>query len=125
MVRANYLPAPHYFNLNNACAVLVQAFGPHLYLVGSSLVTREYRDVDIRCILPDEEFAHFFPALKTGGSPSRNALWSVMCSAISLQLSQQSSLPVDFQIQSQTEANAEFDGRRHAIGLFYYRGAET
>jgi hypothetical protein len=120
MKRANYIPAPHFFNLNQACRVLVDAFGAHIYLVGSAIERREYRDVDVRCILPDEDFDRLFPGLS--GNPSRDALWSVMCSAISLQLSQHSGLPVDFQIQQQTECNTWSSGRpRHALGLFLDR----
>lgn len=43
MERANYLPAPHYFNLNQACAVLSEAFGHCTYLVGSAMERRDYR----------------------------------------------------------------------------------
>ena len=31
---------------------------------------------------------------------------------------QQSGLPIDFQIQRQTQANAEHEGKRSALGLF-------
>lgn len=117
MIRANYIPAPHYFNLNMACRPLVEAFGWCVYLVGSSLEKRDYRDVDIRCILDDVEYARLFPGLSD--NPAFSPLWSLMCSSISLYLSQHSGLPVDFQIQQQTEAN-QIEGRtkRHAIGIF-------
>lgn len=118
-VRANWLPAPHFFNLNQACGMLVEAFGHCVYLVGSSLERRDYRDVDVRVILEDAEFDRLFPG--AGEGPAWNPLWSVMCSAISLHLSQQSGLPVDFQIQRMTEANEKHPGgggRRHPIGLF-------
>lgn len=117
--RAHWIPAPHFFNLNQACRVLHEAFPDAwgIFLVGSSLRTRDYRDVDVRCILPDDAFDRLFPG--TGNGPWWNALWSVMCSSISLQLSQQSGLPIDFQIQRATQANAEYPGeKRNAIGLF-------
>jgi hypothetical protein len=117
MKRANYIGAPHFFNLNQACLTLNQAFGfGHIYLVGSSIERRDFRDVDVRCILPDEKFAQLFSGLT--GDPTRNAFWSLLCSSISLWLSQHSGLPVDFQIQQQTVANAENNGPRHALGLF-------
>lgn len=117
MSRANWIPAPHYFNLNMACMPLVQAFGHCIYLVGSSLEKRDFRDVDIRAILDDAEFERLFPG--AANSPAYNALWSVMSASISLMLSQQSGLPVDFQFQQQTAAN-KIEGRtkRHPIGLF-------
>lgn len=117
MKRANYIGAPEMFLLNQACAPLVSAFGPHLYLVGSSLERRDYRDVDIRCILPDGDFDRLFP-----GAFDVNyglcGLWSVMCSSISLMLARHTGLPIDFQIQRMTQANEEFEGQRAAVGMF-------
>ena len=116
--RANYIGSPAFFLLNQACRSLADAFGHCIYLVGSSLHKRDYRDVDIRCILDDDEYARLFPGLT--GNPSLCARWSVLCSSISLWLSQQSGLPVDFQIQKQSEANANHPGaaRRHPMGIF-------
>jgi hypothetical protein len=125
MTRVNYLPAPHYFNLNMACRALQEAFGAHggVYLVGSALHTRDYRDVDVRCILEDAEFDRLFPGVSSwpgaSPSPSYDPLWSIVCSSISLYLSQHSGLPVDFQIQRMTAANAvDGDKPRSAIGIF-------
>jgi len=121
MRRANFLPAPHYFLLNQACAVVNQAFESSFgcYLVGSSLRKRDYRDCDVRLILDDAEFDKLF---RSASAPQYNALWSLMCASIALHLSQASGLPVDFQIQRQTEANAEFSAKdghhRHALGIF-------
>lgn len=115
--RANWLPAPAYFNLNAACAIINAAFegGFGCYLVGSSLERRDHRDVDVRYIMRDEEFDRLFPC---GGERAHDALWSLMCLSISLWLSQQSGLPVDFQIQRQSNANAKHKGRRSALGVF-------
>lgn len=117
--RASYLPAPAQFNLNHACVPLWSAFGD-CYLVGSSLERRDFRDVDIRCILPDEEFNALFPDIgrSKSGSWMYSSRWSVMCASISEWLSRQSGLPVDFQFQRQTDANNEFKGVRSAIGMF-------
>lgn len=122
MTRANWVPAPHFFELNLACRALVDAYGAHVYLVGSAIARRDYRDVDVRMILPDADFASLFPGL-SGSSPSHDARWSLLCSAISLWLSKRSGLPVDFQIQQMTEANS-WSGQskghpRHPLGLFY------
>ena len=115
--RANWLPAPAYCNLNAACAIINSAFrgGFGCYLVGSSLERRDHRDVDVRYIMGDEEFDRLFPC---GGDRVHDALWSLMCLSISLWLSQQSGLPVDFQIQRQSNANAKHKGRRSALGVF-------
>ena len=119
MDRANYIPAPHYFNLSMACSLLVEAYGPHVYLVGSSLERRDYRDVDVRCILDDDDFDRHFPGAMSAANPSLHALWSITCAAISLWLSQQSGLPIDFQIQRRTEINKQAGNtQRHPLGLF-------
>jgi len=113
--RANFIGVPQFFNLNHACLIVNEAFGiANTFLVGSSLLKRDYRDVDIRTILDDEEFKRLFP----NGGTERDAFWSLTCASISMWLSQHSGLPVDYQIQSMTEANEKFKGERCAVGLF-------
>ncbi len=121
--RANYVPSPHYYHLNQACSILDKAFEGYdsfgTYLVGSSLKRRDWRDVDVRMILPDEEFNRLFG---TNNANWANALWSLMCTLISDWLSKQSSLPIDFQIQRHTEANTDHPVKeghpRSALGIF-------
>ena len=110
--RANHLPAPHYFNLNLACVPLLAAFDGGVYLVGSCLERADYRDVDVRAIISDAEYARLF-----NGHGALDALWSIMCASIALWLSERTGLPIDFQIQQQTEANATHDGTRSALGI--------
>jgi hypothetical protein len=116
--RANFLPAPHAFLLNQACLTVNQALGDFgCYLVGSSLYRRDYRDVDVRFILEDAEFDRLFPDAKD--HPQLNAFWSLVCTSVALMLKEQTGLPIDFQIQRQTQANEKFSsGRRHPLGLF-------
>jgi hypothetical protein len=114
--RANYLGAPEAYNLNNVALILNEAFGVHNYLVGSCLTTRDYRDVDIRCILEDAEFNRLFKGC--GECYQYHSLWSLMCASISEWLSNRTGLKIDFQIQRQTQANAENDGPRQCLGLF-------
>ena len=126
LVRANYLPAPAVFHLDHACSMIRDAFDDTPYLVGSSLVRRDYRDVDVRLILADEKFNHLFPDAFM--APRYHPLWSLMCSTIADWLAKQSGLPVDFQIQRRTEANAQYPGARHALGMFHatkYAGGEA
>lgn len=114
--RANWLGAPEFFDLNAACLLLSEAFGwGSTYLVGSALHSRDHRDVDIRTIVSDEDFARLFPG--AGPDPQHNALWTLMCSSISLWLSRRTNLKIDYQIQQRTDANARFDGERCAIGI--------
>ena len=116
--RPHYVPAPHFFQLNHACTLINRAFGGlGCYLVGSSLRTRDYRDVDVRLILADDEYDRLFR--DRDGNGWLNALWSLQCVSISLWLSQQTGLPVDFQIQRMTQANERHpSGKRNALGIF-------
>jgi hypothetical protein len=123
VVRANYLPAPAVFHLDHACAMIHDAFGDCPYLVGSSLVRRDYRDVDVRLILDDAHFDHLFPDAYR--APRYHPLWSLLCSSLSDWLAKTSGLPVDFQIQRRTEANAQYTGQRQALGMFHSVGLPT
>lgn len=120
MTRANFLGAPAAFNLNLACRALSEAFGHAVYLVGSALERRDYRDVDVRCLLDDDEFDRLFP-----GCPSAtqyHPAWSLLCCAISEWLAARTGLPIDFQFQKRTKANAEFpDGARQPYGVALHR----
>jgi hypothetical protein len=118
--RASWIGAPEMFNLNFACAALVAAFGSSVYLVGSAMERRDFRDVDVRCMLDDAEFARMF------ADDHRPTLWnarlSLLNAALSAWLAARTGLPIDFQFQKTSEANAEFKGQRGALGLFF---AET
>lgn len=92
-----------------------RAFGHIPYHVGSSLTEKQgWRDVDVRLILPDEEYA----ALGYG-EPDRehySARWVSTILAWSTFGRVLTDLPVDFQIQQRTHANAKFiGGRRSAL----------
>ena len=118
--RANWVGAPEMYNLDLAVASICEAFGPHCYHVGSSLHRRDWRDVDVRCILPDDEYDRVFPLSTVGvHSQFRDARLMAMNAAFSEWLRKASGLPVDFQFQRQTEANAEFPGARSALGMHY------
>ena len=91
------------------------AFGHLPYLVGSASVGKVWRDVDVRLILPDDEFDALFPPVDPGQFP--DGLWSLLCAAISELAKARTGLPVDFQIQRQTYANDRFPGVRQALGL--------
>jgi hypothetical protein len=91
------------------------AFGHLPYLVGSAAVGKQWRDVDVRLILPDPEFDALFP---DHTYPSRHdGRWGLLCAAISELARQRTGLPVDFQIQCATLANDRFDGPRLALGI--------
>lgn len=100
-------------------AQVTQAFGHTPYHVGSSLTEKaRYRDVDVRLILPDDEYAVYFgdpmkPAEPGMGGP-RRAMWELAWTMFGRKATR---LPIDFQFQQQTLANEEFDGPRSALVL--------
>lgn len=90
------------------------AFGHMSYHVGSSLTNKDgWRDVDVRLIIPDDEYA----AMGLG-DPERthdNKRWVSLVLAWSAFGKSLTGLPIDFQIQQQTYANAKNPGKRSAL----------
>lgn len=110
MSRMTFLTAAQFSRLNDACIPVRAALGSGPYLVGSATERADFRDVDLRVILPDDEFDQLFAG--------RELLWSITCQAISHMLADWSALPVDFQIQRRTEANEKYpEGARHPMGM--------
>lgn len=110
--KPHYLPGAAFTHLCMACQVIGDAVeGYGCFLVGSALERRDWRDVDVRCILEDAEYDRLF----VGEGGGRDALFGLLCLAISSWLSQKTGLPVDFQFQRFTEANAKHPGKRNAL----------
>ncbi len=111
-----YIGAPAVFALEQACQHITAAFGGFgAYVVGSSLERSDWRDVDVRYILPDEEFARLFP--EAGDHWEFDPRWLLLTVAISQWLKSQTGLPVDFQFQPQKHANERHKGPRNPVGL--------
>lgn len=104
--RFNYL-TPHQFASLVDWAIHVRdMFGAMPYQVGSSLDRPDYRDVDVRLILPDADFAKLGKRVKVWRLNHVVSMWG--CTS--------TGLLIDFQIQSMTEANGEYGGRpRNAL----------
>lgn len=99
------------------------AFGTPPYHVGSSLTMKSgWRDVDVRLILSDEEYAAM--DLGSPGRPSQNGKWVALCLAFSSLGKQMTGLPIDFQIQQETRANEEYQGPRSSLGIVALRMIE-
>jgi hypothetical protein len=83
------------------------AFGEMPYHVGSSLRGKDnWRDVDVRVLLPDEEWERL--GLGDPRIPQTNARWTAITLAWSTFGRAMTGLPIDFQLQQRTAANAEF-----------------
>ncbi len=104
-------------------ALLLEEFGSHVwsvfggppYLVGSALHGKQWRDVDVRMVIDDEEYEAW--GFGDPDRPHNNEKWVSLCLAYSALGKAHTNLPIDFQIQQQTRANTEHSGPRSAIGM--------
>lgn len=94
------------------------AFRAVPYHVGSSLMGKQWRDVDVRLILPDEEYERM--RLGDPKNPHLNSKWVSLVMAYSALGKAMTGLPIDFQIQQQSYANEHYPGKEHtrsALGI--------
>lgn len=87
-------------------------FGEVPYHVGSSLTSKQWRDVDVRLILPDDEFGRQFGRNQSAETNPKLAAVTLAFAALG---SQMTGLPIDFQIQPQSWANEKYPNRRSAL----------
>lgn len=106
VTRATYLQFSDVRLLHAWGMELRSMFNATAYLVGSSLVRPGYRDVDVRIMLPADQFE----GLAAGCDLGRLAL------ALSVWGQKVTGLPIDCQVQEAVAANDEFPGRRHPLG---------
>jgi hypothetical protein len=92
--------------LNKFGVIVKDYFGHTAYHVGSSLKTKDWRDVDVRLILPDDEFEALFGKVQGYVNPKLAAI-TLAFSALGQEMT---GLPIDFQIQAQTHANETYGG---------------
>jgi hypothetical protein len=99
------------FLLDQACHPINEAFGRFgTYLVGTAGTRGPHRDVDVRTIMKDKKYDRLLKAI---GQPGIAFLGL----SIGQYLASLTGLPIDYQIQRQTEANALHDGMRNALGV--------
>ncbi len=108
---------PGFVHLNHFGALINEAYGQVPYLVGSATVGKTWRDVDVRLILPDEEFNRRFGTQRPYGLDAEFAL---LCAGISALGERMTGLPIDFQFQPMTEANEKYKGYRQPLGIWNY-----
>lgn len=77
------------------------------YLVGSALTRPDFRDVDVRVLLDDDAMRALRLVVVLADLNLAVSLWGQQVTA----------LPIDFQVQHVDEANAEYHGRRHPLGM--------
>lgn len=107
---------PAWIKLNQFGSEVRAFFGHTPYLVGSAARAKEWRDVDVRLILADEEFDAIFGELTR--PRCLNEKWNAACLAWTARGREITALPIDFQIDRQTEANRVYGGEmRHPLIL--------
>lgn len=99
--------------------VIVQAFGEYPYHVGSFLTESTWRDVDVRLMLSDEQYASW--GFGDPEYPHHNAKWCAFCAAFSELGRRMTGLPIDFQVQDTTTANIKHDKHRSSLMMVEYR----
>ncbi len=107
--RHSYLSTAELARLNHACLPVAEAFPMSVYLVGSATERPDFRDVDVRVILQDEEWDELF-----AGKPF---VWSLFCLGVNEYLSRVTGMPIDFQVQRMTEANEKHPSAGSRIPL--------
>lgn len=92
------------------------SFGHVAYHVGSSLASKEWRDVDVRLMIPDAEYEAKFGVVS--GYPQNshtNKAWVATVLAWTQFGRHITGLPIDFQIQPWSWANKNEKGSRSAL----------
>ena len=87
-----------------------------VFLVGSALYSKQWRDIDIRVMLPDAEYEREFGPYPEHQPQYSSPRWNALCCALSCWGSEMTGLPIDCQIQDTTRANDENPKVRSALG---------
>jgi PBP1b-binding outer membrane lipoprotein LpoB len=109
--RSTYLSPPDLHRLDWACRPIAVAFGEPPYLVGSVLTRPDFRDIDIRLILDDDTVQRMF-----ADHPRARLLLNIALTDL-IARAANAPAPIDFQIQSMTEANVSEHGARNQLGV--------
>jgi hypothetical protein len=88
--------------------IVTDYFGHVPYQVGSSIDSKDWRDVDVRLILPDDEFEELFGDPRSAETNTKLAAVTLAFAALGKEMT---GLPIDFQIQPQAHANKVYGGR--------------
>jgi len=107
------MPAALY--LDEFARHLRAVFDTEVYLVGSALITKDWHDLDVRVILPDETFASM--GFGTPEERFHNKKWISLCLAYSSLGKQLTGHMIDFQITQQSYDDLHCKDERLPIGL--------
>ena len=97
--------------------LIIEAWGERGYLVGSSQRGNEWRDIDVRVMLSNDEYRRHFGEVWQTGKRHTDPRWRAHMLAWSKLGERLTGLPIDFQVERLTEANAVHPNeRRNPIG---------
>lgn len=107
--RSTHLLLSDFERVEEWCRGIRILFGHPPYMVGSALTRPDYRDIDLRLILPDSTFD------RSWRNPVKVRL---MNRALSTWGQRETGLPIDFQIQRQSAANEKYPNEaRNPMGV--------
>lgn len=118
---AHYLGVTQFIELRYAAAIVKGVFDDSfgIYLVGSAMKRKDWRDVDIRQIISDDEFTRRFGEFVE--PYDRNPFLRAFNLGVSNWMSTYSRLPIDYQVQPITKANELYPtdkgNPRNSVGL--------
>jgi hypothetical protein len=101
--------------------IVADYFGHECYHVGSSLGRKDWRDVDVRLLLPDDEFTARYGRIQSAEANPKLAAVTLAFSALGKAMT---GLPVDFQIQPLSHANERY-GEQPRSALIEMRFPDT
>ena len=105
---------PTWLQLHEFACVAQQAFGHSPILVGSALTTKTPRDIDVRVILPTDEYLQRIGKIGEINLPFTR--WAALCLAFSSLGQQMTGKLIDFQIQNEETAYPYKDEPRIVLG---------
>lgn len=117
---AHYLGVTQFIELRFAAAIVKGTFHNSygIYLVGSALTGKAWRDVDVRHIISDDEFTQRFGEFVE--PYDQNHFLRAFNLGVSAWMSAAAKLPVDYQVQPITKANELYPhatNPRNGLGL--------
>jgi hypothetical protein len=98
--------SPAWLDLLRFGELLFEVFGARAYLVGSAAKGKEFRDVDVRVMLEEDDFVRWFG--ETGFALAHSPKWNGICVAFSYLGARNTGLNIDFQVQPLTLANGKY-----------------
>lgn len=113
----NGVGMPAHILLHTWGGLVQDAFGDLPFLVGSATRSKTWRDVDVRLMLDDDQWARILPDVPKDQAHHLSPQWAALCMAVSAWGREFTGLPIDFQFQPRDVANERHSGPREPLGV--------